>query len=77
MSTSPSTSRPGSTQSSDPKAPLSPEQLESARKMEILDKDGEKMTFGDVTLGKRISVVFIRHFCGSPNNGSLSGVNLT
>jgi hypothetical protein len=45
--------------------------------MEILDKDGEKMTFGDVTLGKRISVVFIRHFCGCPNNGSLSGVNLT
>ena len=51
------------------------EQLAQAATAEVLDKDGNKYTFGELTNGKRVVVVFIRHFCGySPHGLDIGGV---
>ncbi|WRT67014.1 uncharacterized protein IL334_003980 [Kwoniella shivajii] len=42
--------------------PLTPEELEAAFKVNIVDKDGNSCTLGDVVSGKRVLIVFIRHF---------------
>lgn len=51
----------------DANAPLIDSQLSSLRSAELFDKDGAKTTFGELTGGKNIAVVFIRHFCVSPS----------
>jgi len=53
---------PSSKAKMDPNAPLTPAQLEAARKAQILDKDGKKHSFGEVIEGRRVAVVFVRHW---------------
>jgi hypothetical protein len=51
--------------SKDSDALLTPQELQSVSNAELFDQDGRKITFGDLTRGKRIVLVFIRHFCVS------------
>jgi len=61
---SPPASRRGSTQvSAQPRDIPSASQLETANRSELVDKDGQTTTFGALTSGKRVAVIFIRHFC--------------
>lgn len=48
---------------------LSTETLHAAQKIELQDKDGSTTTFGDLTAGKKVVVIFIRHFCGCNEKG--------
>jgi len=38
-------------------------QLQESYKVQVLDKDGGKHTFGDLVKDKKVAVIFIRHFC--------------
>lgn len=62
-----SSSKRGSASSATPAAnyasTLTPQQLESISDAEVFDQDGKKYTWGELTGGKRVVVVFIRHFC--------------
>jgi len=42
---------------------LSTNDLQAASTSELFDLEGKKTTFGDLTHGKRVVVVFVRHFC--------------
>lgn len=44
---------------------LSPEVLVSLKNAELFDQDGQRYTWSDLTQGKRVVVIFIRHFCES------------
>nr|XP_019042835.1 hypothetical protein I302_08544 [Kwoniella bestiolae CBS 10118]OCF21765.1 hypothetical protein I302_08544 [Kwoniella bestiolae CBS 10118] len=46
----------------DPDRPLTPEEIEQAYKVEIVDKEGNKQTFQDLIKGKKVVLIFIRHF---------------
>lgn len=39
------------------------QELEEAYHVELLDSDGSKHTFGELVKGKKVAVIFIRHFC--------------
>ncbi|WWC85376.1 uncharacterized protein L201_000239 [Kwoniella dendrophila CBS 6074] len=47
---------------SESSTPLTSEELDQAYQAEILDKDGKKQTLGDLIKGKRVVLIFIRHF---------------
>lgn len=51
---------------------LTREQLDEASKVDVLDKDGYKHSFGDLIRGKKVAVVFIRHYCKSPYSSFMS-----
>ncbi|WWC61221.1 uncharacterized protein I303_103801 [Kwoniella dejecticola CBS 10117] len=46
----------------DSKRPLTPEEIHQALAVEILDQDGTKTTLGDLIKGKKVILIFIRHF---------------
>ncbi len=39
------------------------EQIEEARKVTVFDKEGQSHTFGDLISGKKVAVIFVRHWC--------------
>ncbi|WWD01530.1 hypothetical protein V866_008475 [Kwoniella sp. B9012] len=41
---------------------LTLEEIQQACNVELVDKDGTKQTFGDLIKGKRVVLIFIRHF---------------
>ncbi|ORX39765.1 hypothetical protein BD324DRAFT_648394 [Kockovaella imperatae] len=48
--------------SADLDRPPTPEQLVEAQSSELFDEDGHRTTFGELTRGKRVVVIFIRHW---------------
>lgn len=58
-----SKSKRGSVSEPNAASSLTPEILASIQDAEVFDQDGQRHAWRELTGGKRVVVVFIRHFC--------------
>lgn len=58
-----SSSKRGSVNEPNVASSITPEILASIQDAELFDQDSKRHTWAELTTGKRVVVVFIRHFC--------------